>query len=77
MKRPSWPLVSALVLCAALAGTAYGTLSGWTHSAYIELRRETRLALGLEKFWMRLPGPGSTAGAAPWPAPTPPPPACW
>ncbi|MBU2960038.1 sialate O-acetylesterase [Citreicella sp. C3M06] len=71
MKRPSWPLVMALVLCAALAGTAYGTLSGWTHGAYIKLRRETRLALGLEKFWLRLPGPGSTGTRSPVACPDP------
>ncbi len=71
MTRPSWPLAICLVVLAALAGTAFGTLNGWTHPAYLTLRREARLALGLEKSWVPLPGPGSTGARSPVTCPDP------
>ncbi|EIE49068.1 hypothetical protein C357_20897 [Citreicella sp. 357] len=71
LNRPSWPLAIGLAILAALAGIAFGTLNDWTHGAYLDLRRNTRLALGLEKHWMRLPGPGSTDPRSPVACPDP------
>lgn len=71
MTRPSWIVAITLAVLAGLAGIAYGTLNGWTRSAYIDLRRETRLTLGMEKNWTRLPGPSAAAGRTPVACPDP------
>lgn len=71
MRRPSWGLLLAAVLVAALAGLAAGVVSPGLDQAYREARTTFRQTLGLPKSWFPVPGPDQARGRSPVACPDP------
>ncbi|TNC74770.1 sialate O-acetylesterase [Rubellimicrobium roseum] len=72
MQRPSWFLAVVLVAAAGIGGLAAGTLSDKPREALDRSSYVIRETLGLEKNWVRVPGPEQAEGleAVACPAPS-------